>query len=1703
MKRLFVLLLAALLIAGFFVPAKVDAVEAEPAKLTYKAGTAYMRALYRADAAAIYANPNMGLWDMQLDLYGAGKFAKLGGVYDRDYLYVAYDQQDGDPVPEVILNGVRAKDLSVLNYNNISIVRIPFAYCNVWMDNFGYFCDLSIRIGDLSWNGIMVCTTQSYGETMGTEVSSNVSIESEGIRFTVEDGVETANENNYYIVRGVENLSSHKELTTVLEFDLQIESMAETYPYYFEAAHWSPCYGFYVGLTDESNSSVNEYRNGLSFGITNVGGKVALVSGNDRKTQKVFYTNIPISRKDNMHIRLEYDNHDAFSFYDKATNTKTRNNATARYYINGVLIGIHEDCKTASTFTTVKASLNMSLRSDADGKYEVIVSNIVNDYEVVPSLDSKLLNDLNFNHFKGENLSQNAINSDLQLPTHVPGGKFNGLKLNWSSNNEEAITSDGKVNPAAQNSQVKLTASVEGVDVSKTFLLNLGQDVMRVPGTKKGVELDGELKDAGWKFVTEMVGAGNPISMGGLWTDDALYVGCEKIDASKMTLVVNGHSIENVESVTGSKYTEFCIPLADVGVTAVEGTEIPVIILLNDVEFGGKFVFDAKGAAITVQEIFLYVLIGVCVIFVGLVVIAIVMKLYKKIWFIIVLVVVLLGGVFCGIAMNMDREFDDGSSKLPSFSMPSSSLTSMIPAVDHAYGSVLVNTENNVVIEILKVNPNEFAAYVEKCRDSGFYDSSVDMDACYTAEDENGYLLSANYVSSNEKMLVSVSVPTMLTKLTYENICLDNPHFALITSKIRLPDTAANGESGLDTYISWTSSNPNIIGLDGTVNRPDFGVSVVTLTATINATGEQKVFTLRVPGLDFNKGTMIATNDIAPATTPGIYSDDVQFVLDMTNNSIITDLGQTQKINYVKITELDDVSRFSTTAFTLWSSTDNNQYTQVRDYKLLQVGKSWYLYDFEVDARYVKVHYGMFDLLESNVVGGCGEMIRAGYEQVFGGNGAEFKTSEYTLTNMTGKKQYDYAWTISKSALGITGSDNSVRIYLGDELLYHYIAGDNVKVRVPELDQGASVTLKVLSSNSAEPMNIANKEFVHEVIYGTTEIWTNDQTKDTIARYNLALLAGTKFPNGSVQEVGEILVARNGICYSSVDGGSTWTVKSSFTATAAGGKPVPSEVTVNSQGWGIDRYTGRIFCTWHTMPPGETDIFKAEWRQTHFVYSDDGGLTWSYTNIPHVEDVTDPRYSVCSYSDVEAISTHDGDGPNIDLIFTSGGSRPDLGVLQSCVYYSRDGGKTWSGTSAALLTGYEGFEMGASEPTIVERDDGVLVLLFRYQDPDKINFGIVYSTDHGVTWSEPELSSVYAVNTQPVAHKFNINGEMVNVLNVPGHNAFGCASYIRAPLVFASSTNGETFRNIQNIFTKAEGIFEYDRNTVTNTSFYKYNETDLYLTWNNAYFSGEDFKYMRVTDFDKWFTRTKGAYDSFEHGTTTYEDWDVYSGSVTASKQYSTDGRWSLHAERITQFTRYVPYLQNGKMSFNIYVTDKPLKLNLELQSGLSFEDGLGVAPLGIEINDNVVSFLGSKEDTGLTLQQGWNTIVFDLELTNGKASFQLNGGEAMAMPVNLEAGDYVCYATFNGRREFYLDEFMVETYLDADVAATEEDKAAADAVIELIKNMGTDKTAVEVARKAYDALTVVQRDFVNCRYFNADGTHFNYYDMLLEAEGN
>jgi hypothetical protein len=74
-------------------------------------------------------------------------------------------------------------------------------------------------------------------------------------------------------------------------------------------------------------------------------------------------------------------------------------------------------------------------------------------------------------------------------------------------------------------------------------------------------------------------------------------------------------------------------------------------------------------------------------------------------------------------------------------------------------------------------------------------------------------------------------------------------------------------------------------------------------------------------------------------------------------------------------------------------------------------------------------------------------------------------------------------------------------------------------------------------------------------------------------------------------------------------------------------------------------------------------------------------------------------------------------------------------------------------------------------------------------------------------------------------------------------------------------------------------------------------------------------------------------------------------------------------------------------------------------------------------------------------LKEGWNTIQVALELTAGKAFLSANGGEAVALPLQLDVSDYVCYVTAFADSDAYMDEFYVVSTLDAEVYTGETQK--------------------------------------------------------------
>lgn len=972
-----------------------------------------------------------------------------------------------------------------------------------------------------------------------------------------------------------------------------------------------------------------------------------------------------------------------------------------------------------------------------------------------------------------------------------------------------------------------------------------------------------------------------------------------------------------------------------------------------------------------------------------------------------------------------------------------------------------------------------------------------------TADDMDVYLTNIAFGKAH-------SDENIIRNLTFADFGGENESADKIQSDLELPAYMTNGQLDHQYPITWTSSDETVIDPEtGKVTRPERGVKLVTMTATLAYTDgatETKEFTLTVFGTTVSNGnSMVVTDDTNPFGKAAQVYTGVLFQLDKTNNSIVYAFPEGEdptQINLITLTDLDEISRLNRESLRLFVSDDNATYTEIEDYKLHHDGCNWYLYDFVATARYIKVHYTHRDQDDSDFINTPGEMISVSWDEslVVPGDAAE------TAVPATSLRDQAVAITLPD---GITAE--GLRVALNGEILFHYVDTDGtVYVRIADPTSG---TLKLWNTDGIE---LADKENVYEVTYGTRE------TLPASGRWVLGMKAGQTFPDGSSLDVDTLYHMSGKSVKKSTDGGYTWTNVGA----------VSHDTALSSGGWGIDSKTGRLFHEFYGPTSFSGADITASVSVTFVFYSDDGGKTWTKASgLGKVEGDVYSNY-VLSYTDITELAGNDGAGDNVDFVFPMGAQYNNNGAFCGRVAYTRDGGLTWHYSDSKITFGNEtAFEGGVSEATILEREDGTLVYYARCQSSGVDNFTISYSLDHGVTWLTPgAASSIYTTNTQALMMTYDFGGfDGDRTTGSPifmwgGNNVLGGSSYMRMPLNFAVSTNEmDTFRNIQNIFSETfMDVYDFVADHyITNPSIQQINGDDMYLAFSRL--REGDSIYMVVNDFTDWFTRTKGAYDSFESGNAQYEGWVAAKGSAVATKVETTVGSYAMAVTENTQVTRSIPYLQNGKLSIDLYV-DADSNFVFELQPAFSNVEQK-CAVISAEVKGTTMTL---HDGTVLTLKFGWNTVSFELELTENKASVSINGGKLNAVQVNTqfngntfdtsdtvyELGNYIAYVTILANSNVYVDEFFVESSLDAVTDATEADKQAANnvinAIVELEANAQRTDTQIAAVKNAYNALSQVQKDLVkrNVRKSaedtaitaGSDLTDYmiNYYDVLM-----
>ena len=918
-----------------------------------------------------------------------------------------------------------------------------------------------------------------------------------------------------------------------------------------------------------------------------------------------------------------------------------------------------------------------------------------------------------------------------------------------------------------------------------------------------------------------------------------------------------------------------------------------------------------------------------------------------------------------------------------------------------------------------------------------------------------------------------------------------------VTWDLNMPDSITNPQTGWTADIAWTSSDESVVALDGTVTRPEGKGVLVTLTVTDGT--ETKTFEVYVPGkgIGIESDILIVEDDKDTANGAGYFKDVYQFTLDTTNNSIIKDLGESKTVNVIKLTDSDDSCRLNESTLTIWVSDDNVTYRRAGSFKILRDGENTYLYDFEATGRYIKVHCTFHDEIECDFVGPMDDMIDAYYEDVFGANGGEFSgmttiavTIEETYT------KYDDAWTVPTDTIAAVCADKAdVRFYLDGELLYHYFDGENYQVRIPEVKAGETVTLTILYGN-ADAMDISNKEYVHEVVYGTREAYM-----DEIRRWQMSL------PDGSIISVqvardeewedmdGDAwLKARlDHIEYAfSYNGGLTWT----------DGVKIENSYSGNLEEDGWINALGGLYYDPDIGDQGRIVIHGYYYVQfvagnmdqsacyMRFMYSDDMGKTWN--RCDDVEILGDNTEYFLSYTDPVRVSSYDGEGEGVDYVVPAGAQYDDLGRFCCRVLYTCDAGLSWYMSESRLMMEGEGIhsmEGGLSEATVMEipGQPGKMILYVRCQYDSSNTFARAYSDDYGKTWYGVEMSDVYTPNTQPIMITY---GEDV-LLFWGGNNVLGGNSYMRWPMSVGVATDDlMRFENIQDLYLRYsfQSMNGSDGQRITNPLMNYQGDTMTVSWWG---IGGSPV--MRIDNFTEWLYRTKGAYDSFENSTVKYEGWSIYSGRVIVSDEHASEGTKSMMIDGGASVSRSIPYLQDGIIALDLYVNNNEPSFELELESAYSDVDG-EAAPIAMSVQDGVITFLGAETASNLTFQQGWNHIEFALNLSaeTPVAEITING-VTEEVPVDAEIGNYVCYVDIAnlGNTGYYLDAFTVTDVMPVEVP--EEPASPADLVEELIDAIGEvtldSEEAIEAAREAYDALTDEQKTLVE------------NYDKLVAAE--
>lgn len=1590
----------------------------------------------------------------------------LAAMWDKDNLYLSVEY-DNTAQLQVEANGKTVTvDLNVSSVNNgiittvdsgVAVVTIPMTAIDTKLTDYNQVIDFQATLSNENGNStisesgkgtmqFIIDSIELFALTLdGQPYVQGDSRPGTVNGFEISDGkavLETSGTDELWLqTKKIAEVIDHSK-NLLLEQTLYIEELPVT-----EAKFYQPVagngYSFYMIDYVPNLNDLASYGQLVFCSLHNVGdGKLALVVGGG-STSKIQVVDLGVSVGDTFTLGTLWAADDSFSVYVNGELKATVNNIgfEAAYYGADIMSIGYKALEAGNAKLTIS---------------DVTISG--------PGFTS-LAEEITANAVFGTEIPT-VLEDNIVLPATFESAYLGTLDLVWTSSDQNLLTNEGVVTRPSGNEgvQVTLALSVNGKELWKLTPTVKAKDTaspafISAAFTQSDVTLDGSISEEGWILNSSVLDDGTTVGkFGAQWQLDKLLLAMDTADISAIQITLNDVAIDlgssQIQTATSGSITEIAIPMSVLGITPNDyGITFPVSVSVGEGIYNGMMELssidwfstdNAEHRVATIIDVERGTENqGVQTLANGYYIYdhydeggnnpadasPYVYFRYPKVdntkptevplW---------------PVDETYYFSFDFHATSMPVYSSTAAGpdirvsnygvnwyisghrdgVSSSLPSDCVMFG--IYNSNNGLMfvvsgadaLEIIPLNKNvgdlfrigiatdpdgNMTLFVDGEEIQTFNNAekrisgmcTFNEDGCVNFEVYRNGQPATSAADNFDVYMTNYAFglyygDSILDSLCFEDIAGENTDQYGVTADLILPDAVSNKQITDPVSVIWSSSDTTVIGNDGKVTPPAVGGKLVTLTATAN--NRQKQFDIYVKGVAAADSVLLATNDTAPYKTPGNIVDTYSFTLDDSNNSIIYNLGEVQKVNVVELTDGDNIARLSTEVLKLYVSNDNAAYSQIDEFKLLHKDNKWYIYGFNATAQYVKVHCTHYNGSEADFTGILSEMIVAYYQDVFGAEGEFVSSQTVSVSNANGVVSYDDCWTVSKSAAGVTGEDSSIRVYQGNELLYHYVDGENIVVRVPVIPAGGSVNLTVLSGND-HAMDISNKEYVHEIVYGTREAYYVDRLAKIFA-----------LPNGTIINI-DCTADATALCTRrSYDGGQTWTAIETIEASV--------DWINNASGYLYDSLTGRIIFQGYDT--------RISTLPTRTIYSDDNGVTWhkgvEITNMG------------CNYVNGLELSTNDGDGPNVDFLLSVCTSTIEHGsdVNHASVAYSTDGGDTWQLSESKIMVADagEGIEAGVSESSMYELDDGTVVMIARCQKPGNNNFAISYSRDHGITWQENvDMTSIYTVNTQPVIHEF----DDLPFLLWSGNNVLGGTSYRRTPLSIAYSTDDmQSFENIQDLYVKysLQGLDTATQNQCTNPNITHVGD-DVLITWFNNFI---EMLYMRVENFDDYFYKTKGAYDSFEGKSTKYEGWSTIHGVASLSTAQASDGMYSMKFDEDTAAARSVPYFQDGKISMDVYLNSANENFTIYLQS--AFSNDTTATPVVLDcVNGNLC---------GSSVQAGWNTISMDFALTDGSATISVNGSAPVAIDVDTDIGDYVCFVRINtgSSTVMYLDDFVV-----------------------------------------------------------------------------